>query len=203
MTTALLAFAAFAALLTITPGVDTALVIRMSIGGGARRGRQAALGVCSGVVVWGVASAAGITALLSASERAYDALRIAGALYLVWLGVRALIARRREEDGVEPDVSPAAAFRTGLLSNLLNPKVGAFYLSVLPQFIPKGAPVLATSTLLALVHAGEGIVWLFLVASLTARIGGILKRPSIRRRLEQVTGAVLVAFGIRLALERR
>lgn len=203
MTTALLTFAAFAALLTITPGVDTALVIRMSIAGGARRGRLAALGVCSGVVVWGFASAAGITALLSASERAYDTLRIAGALYLIWLGVRALVARREDEGESGGDVSPAAAFRTGLLSNLLNPKVGAFYLSVLPQFIPKGAPVLATSLLLAAVHAVEGILWLFLVASLTARLGGVLRRPSIKRRLEQVTGAVLVAFGLRLALERR
>lgn len=203
MTTALLTFAAFAALLTITPGVDTALVIRMSIAGGARRGRLAALGVCSGVVVWGFASAAGITALLSASERAYDTLRIAGALYLIWLGVRALFARREDEGESGGDVSPAAAFRTGLLSNLLNPKVGAFYLSVLPQFIPKGMPVLATSLLLAAVHAVEGILWLFLVASLTARLGGVLRRPSIKRRLEQVTGAVLVAFGIRLALERR
>ena len=202
MIRAIIAFSAFAALLTITPGVDTALVIRMSLSGGRRRGWLAAAGVCTGVLCWGFASAAGITALLSASQRAYDLLRLAGAAYLVWLGVRALVSRSdAEPSGIVQ--SGASVFRTGLLSNLLNPKVGVFYLSVLPQFIPKGAPVLATSMLLAFVHALQGILWLGLVALLVDRLGALLGRPLIKRRLEQVTGAVLVAFGLRLALDRR
>jgi threonine/homoserine/homoserine lactone efflux protein len=200
---AVLAFSAFAALLTITPGVDTALVIRMSLSGGVRRGWMAALGICAGVLCWGFASAAGITALLSASRRAYDGLRIAGAIYLVWLGIRALRAKAEADDPNEQIASRASTFRTGLLSNLLNPKVGAFYLSVLPQFVPKDAPVLATSMLLALVHALQGIVWLGLVAVLVARLGALLRRPVVKQRLEQFTGLVLVVFGVRLAFERR
>lgn len=205
MTGAVLGFTAFAALLTITPGIDTALVIRFSIAGGSRRGRLAAAGVCTGVLVWGAASAAGITALVTASERAYDALRIAGAVYLVFLGVRALMGRgdAAEREPAKTPLSGATAFRMGLTTNLLNPKVGAFYLSVLPQFVPNGAPVLATSLLLATIHALEGIVWLSLVATATARLGERLKRPSIARRLEQLTGIVLIGLGARLALERR
>lgn len=203
MARAVLAFSAFAALLTITPGVDTALVIRMSLSGGMRRGWLAALGICTGVLCWGFASAAGITALLSASQRAYDVLRIAGAIYLVWLGIRALRAKPNEGGAADAVVSGASTFRTGLLSNLLNPKVGAFYLSVLPQFIPDDAPVLATSMLLAFVHALQGILWLGLVAVLVERLGALLRRPVVKQRLEQFTGLVLVAFGIRLAVERR
>jgi threonine/homoserine/homoserine lactone efflux protein len=204
MPSALLAFAAFAALVTITPGLDTALVIRMSLGGGARAGRMTALGVCAGCLVWGAASAIGVTAVLSASSRAYDVLRVAGAIYLVWLGFRALLTRA-EADHDEGDVrttSAAGALRAGLLTNLLNPKVGAFYVSALPQFIPEDAPVLATSMLLAAVHALEGIVWLFLVEALVGRLGAQLRRPVVKRRLEQVTGVVLVALGVRLAVER-
>jgi RhtB (resistance to homoserine/threonine) family protein len=207
MMSALLAFSFFAALLTITPGVDTALVIRMSLGGGARTGRLAGAGVCTGVLVWGFASAVGITALLTASERAFNVLRIAGAVYLVWLGVKALRARPRDEaeENAAGDDGPsgAVAFRTGLLSNLLNPKVGVFYLSVLPQFIPRGAPVLATSMLLAAVHALEGIIWLVLIATLVDRLGALFRRPTVRARLEQLTGVVLVGLGIRLAFEKR
>lgn len=202
----MLAFAAFAALLTVTPGLDTALVIWMSLGGGSGSGRVTALGVCSGVILWGAASALGLTAILTASERAYDVVRTAGAAYLVWLGVRAIVRGPTADevgDGQRPAKSPAAAFRAGLFSNLLNPKIGAFYLSVLPQFVPEGAPVLATSVLLAVVHALEGIVWLFLVASLVGRLGARLQRPSVRQRLEQLTGLVLVGLGVRLAFERR
>lgn len=195
----------FAILLTITPGLDTALVIRMSLGGGPRIGRIAALGVCLGVVVWGAAGAIGVAAVLTTSGRAYDVLRVAGAIYLIWLGMRALLVRAPIDEEVAPPQAPSAAgaFRAGLLSNLLNPKVGAFYVSALPQFIPEGAPVLPTSTLLAGVHALEGIVWLFLVASLVGRLGAQLRRPVVKRRLEQATGVVLVALGVRLGLERR
>jgi threonine/homoserine/homoserine lactone efflux protein len=201
---AVVAFSAFAALLTITPGLDTALVIRTSLRGTARAGRMTALGVCLGVLVWGAAGALGLTAVLTASKRAYDVVRIAGAAYLIWLGARALFARAAADDsGESAPSSPAGAFRAGLLSNLLNPKVGAFYVSVLPQFIPEGAPVFATSMLLATAHALQGILWLFLVASLVGRLGARLQRPNVKRRLEQLTGIVLIALGARLALDRR
>ena len=199
------AFAAFAALITITPGLDTALVVRTSLAGSARAGRVTAMGVCLGVLVWGAAGALGLSAVLTASERAYDVVRFAGAAYLVWLGVRALMTRTAPEDARVENAprSTARAFRAGLLSNLLNPKIGAFYVSVLPQFIPEGAPVLATSMLLAAVHALEGIVWLFLVATLVGRVGTRLQRPRVKQRLEQLTGLVLVGLGVRLAFDRK
>jgi threonine/homoserine/homoserine lactone efflux protein len=164
-----------------------------------------ALGVCTGVLIWGAAGAVGLTAILTASEQAYDFVRIAGAAYLIWLGVKALLARATVEDaavGRHPRTL-GRAFRAGLFSNLLNPKIGAFYVSVLPQFIPEEASVLATSMLLAAVHALEGILWLFLVASLVGRLGTRLQRPRVKQRLEQLTGLVLVGLGLRLALDRR
>lgn len=207
-----LAFALVAGVLTITPGLDTALVIRSSLAGGRRSGRLAATGVCTGVLAWGILSAVGVSALVTASRTAFDVVRIAGAAYLLALGARSFL-RPRAAGAADGDASegddradvrrPRSAFRSGLLSNLLNPKVGAFYVSVLPGFIPPRAPVLATSMLLAGIHATEGIVWLTIVATLVTRIGPVMRTPRVRRALERVTGGVLVALGIRLALERR
>jgi len=206
----LLGFAFFAALLTITPGLDTLLVLRVTGSGGRAAGVAAAAGIATGCLVWGTASAVGVTALLTASRLAFDALRIAGAAYLVWLGVRALwtVRRRPDEDRTDAPALPAGqhwsrgrAMRTGLTTNLLNPKVGAFYLSVLPQFLPDGVNPLAGSMALTAIHALEGMLWLSAVVLVVNRARTLLSRPSVRRRFEQLTGVVLVGFGIRLALD--
>ena len=219
----LAAFAVFAAVLTVTPGLDTMLVLRTAAVVGRRAGLAAVLGILLGCLVWAVASALGVTAILTASRIAFDVLRIAGALYLGWLGVRALWrARRRMEGrpeaggqpdaagGTEPagrppaEVGPAgawAAFRTGLTTNLLNPKVGVFYLSVMPQFLPAGVDPLAGSLALGAVHVLEGLIWLSLVVVAVGQARGWLTRPRVRRRLEQVTGVVFLGFGLRLALD--
>lgn len=207
MLRSLWAFSAVAALLTVTPGLDTVLVLRSSIAGGRRAGAASALGVCCGLLVWGLATALGVAALLAASVVAYDAIRIAGAVYLVVLGVRTLLALRR--DGEPPEVvacgqrTPGTAFRQGLTTNLLNPKVGVFYVTLLPQFVPEGAPVLATTLLLAGVHALQGVLWLGGIAWAAGRARALLSRAEIRRRLEAVTGLVFIGFGVRLALSRR
>src|SRR5271168_221709 len=135
----LLAFVAAASLVTITPGLDTALVLRAAAADGRRAGAWAAAGVGAGCLTWGAAVALGLTALLAASTAAYVALRWAGAAYLLYLGVRLLLAPR---SAMQIDTAPTAGahpFRRGLLTNLLNPKVGVFYVSFLPQFIPSGA----------------------------------------------------------------
>ncbi len=201
-----LAFAVVAALLTITPGIDTALVIRNTLQDGRRVGLQTSMGICCGLIVWGLLSALGVTAVLTASRVAFDVLRLAGAAYLVYLGVRTLLHARRGDDevviaggGVR---SGRAAFRTGLLNNLLNPKVGVFYLTLLPQFVPAGAPVLGVSVLLASVHFAEGLLWLSLLTLAVHRASRLLRRASVRRTLERVTGLVLLGFGARVALER-
>lgn len=227
MGNSLLAFAAFAALVTMTPGVDTLLVLRASAAGGRGAGVAAAIGIGVGCLTWATAGAIGVTALLAASQLAFDVLQLAGAAYLCWLGARALwsVRRRRSGAGVpssakhpaaSPDPAPVApadlagsgerwsrwrALRAGLTTNLLNPKVGVFYLSVLPQFLPTGLHPLAGSLALAMIHVIEGLAWLSLLAVLVTQARGWLTRPTIRRRFEQVTGAVLLALGLRLAID--
>jgi RhtB (resistance to homoserine/threonine) family protein len=203
----LTAFAAFAAVLTVTPGLDTMLVLRTSAMVGRRAGFAAVLGILLGCLVWAVASALGVTAVLAASRLAFDALRIAGAAYLFWLGARALWrARRARPEAPEPEtrrLGAATAFRIGLTSNLLNPKVGVFYLSVMPQFLPAGVDPLAGSLALGAVHVLEGLVWLSLLVLAVGRARRWLTRPTVRRRLEQLTGVVFLGFGVRLALDLR
>jgi threonine/homoserine/homoserine lactone efflux protein len=214
VTTSLLAFAAFAAILTVTPGVDTLLVLRASAVGGRAAGIAAAAGISLGCLIWATAGAIGVTAVLAASRLAFDVLRVAGAGYLCWLGARALWSTRRHRSDEASPLSldePAApgerwthwrALRTGLTTNLLNPKVGVFYLSVLPQFLPDGLHPLVGSLALAMIHNIEGILWLSLLAVLVTRARSWLTRATVRRRFEQVTGAVLLALGLRLAIDR-
>ncbi|TDD94365.1 LysE family translocator [Actinomadura rubrisoli] len=205
MLTACLAFAAVAALVTVTPGLDTMLVLRTTVTSGRRTGILAAAGVASGCLAWAVASAAGLTALLAASRLAFDALRVAGACYLLWLGGQALWKARRRAfgDGEVPDpsVSGSAALRTGFVTNLLNPKIGVFYMSLLPQFVPHGAPMFGTSMVFAVIHAAEGLLWFALVVAAAGAARRALARPAVRRRLQQVTGLAFIVFGLRLATE--
>ena len=205
MTGSLLAFALFAAVLAITPGLDTFLVLRTTAAGGRTAGFAAVVGIGLGCMVWAVASAIGVTAILSASRVAFEVLRIAGVAYLCWLGGRALwFARRPAADTPAAPVEEWGrwrALRTGLATNLLNPKVGVFYLSVLPQFLPDGNPLVG-SLVLATIHVGEGFVWLTLVVLAVDRASGWFTRPNVRRRLEQLSGLVFLGFGLRLAFER-
>jgi threonine/homoserine/homoserine lactone efflux protein len=210
---AALAFSVAAALLTLTPGLDTMFVVRTSIASGARIGLVGGLGVCLGTLLWASASAAGVTAVLVASRAAYDVLRIGGAAYLTFVGLRMLWRSRAGRAAVasnEPagtgwtpgrSASGLEAFRTGLFTNLLNPKVGVFYVTLLPQFVPKQAPVFAFSLLLASIHALQGIVWFAVLTAATTRVRRLFGRPGIKRGLDRVTGVVFVGFGARLALE--
>ena len=219
MLAATLAFAAAALVLTLTPGLDTMFVVRTSMASGRSVGLAGGLGVSTGTLVWGAASAAGVTALLVASRVGYDALRIAGAGYLTFVGVRMIwrarrraraaseLSNRREVAGTGwTPGNPASAldaFRTGLLTNLLNPKVGVFYVTLLPQFVPHRAPVFAFSLLLAAIHACEGLAWFALLTAGLSRVRPLIRRPSVRRVLDRVTGVVFIGFGVRLALEGR
>ncbi|TDC63123.1 LysE family translocator [Actinomadura sp. GC306] len=194
-----------AALLTITPGVDMMLVLRSTVTGGRRTGLLSSAGVVTGLMCWAMTSAVGLTALLAASRLAFDVLRVAGACYLLWLGVRALwTARHRTRDTADPSDTRASgltAFRTGLTTNLLNPKVGVFYVSLLPQFIPDGASVFWTSMLFAVIHAAESLLWLALVVGAAGAARRTLTRPAVKRRLQQLTGVAFIGFGLRLAID--
>jgi threonine/homoserine/homoserine lactone efflux protein len=204
-------FAAFfgvSAIVIMTPGPDTALTIRNTLLGGKRAGIFTAVGVSGGQTAWTLATAAGIAALLAASEPAFLAVKLAGSAYLVWLGVQAIVSalrgrsRQHSELSRRRPFSRRTALRQGLLSNLGNPKMAAFFPSLLPQFAPQehAFPVLLG---LGFAFCLMTLVWLTAYAFAVARASDFLGRPAIRRVVEAVTGAVLVALGVRLATERR
>ena len=202
---ALIAFVIAATLLTITPGLDTALVLRTAGVEGPRKAALAGIGIGLGCLAWGVVVALGLGVLLQASELAYTALRWAGAAYLVWLGIKLIRSPREGLGEVATETigaSGAAWLRRGLLTNLLNPKIGIFYVSFLPQFIPAGADVPGTTILLAAIHAALGLVWFGALILATRPIATALRRPTTVRLLDRLTGGLFLLFGARLALVR-
>jgi threonine/homoserine/homoserine lactone efflux protein len=205
----LLAFLGISALVIVTPGQDTALTIRNTLAGGRRSGVGTALGVSAGQAVWTVAASAGVAALLVASEPAFLALKLAGAAYLVFLGAQALLAafggtRPSDEPAAGAGrLTPRAAFRQGVVSNLGNPKMAVFFTSLLPQFAPEGGASFAAMLALGLVFCTMTLAWLTAYSFVVERAGAVLRRPAVRRMLDAFTGAVLVALGLRLATERR
>ncbi|RJL35344.1 LysE family translocator [Bailinhaonella thermotolerans] len=195
-------------LISMAPGPSTVVIMRQSMRSGRRAGVAAVLGNEAGWLSWSVAAALGLSALLAVSQLAYDVLRLAGAAFLIWLGVRALWSARRGGPGPAeaaeraPD-SWGRNFRLGLLTNLANPKAGLFAMSFLPQFVPPGAPVLGTLLLLAVVSAVIDLAWYLGIVWLVGAARRFFGRPRVWRRLERVSGVVLVALGIRLAVEAR
>jgi threonine/homoserine/homoserine lactone efflux protein len=202
----LLAFVAAAGLLTITPGVDTAMVLRTSMAQGPRAGFAAALGICAGLSAWGVAAAFGITAILAASEAAFTAMKWIGAAYLFYLGIKLLARPRATLQTESPDgystnkPGMLDPLRRGFLTNMLNPKVGIFYLTFLPQFIPHGVGVAAFSLLLAGIHVLLAFGWLSLLVAATVPLGEFLAKPRIVKSLDRLTGCVFLFFGLKLAV---
>lgn len=208
-------FALMVGLLTLTPGLDTTLILHTAALGHRRRAWGVVLGIQSGTLVWGVLTSLGVTALLTASHLAYEALRWAGAAYLVWMGGSLLWATRHHSSRESPptagarvegktrtsaDDTPLGGWRQGFVTNLLNPKMGAFYMAVLPQFIPAGASRLASGVLLAGVHILLAVTWACALIAFAHVLRDRLQRPSARRYLDRITGTVIATFGIRLAL---
>nr|WP_308072733.1 LysE family translocator [Streptomyces bambusae] len=218
MSTALWSFALVVGLLTVTPGLDTALILRTAALGRRTRAWGVVLGIQTGTLTWGTLTSLGVTALLTASHLAYEVLRWAGAAYLLWMAARMIRDTFRNTAGHEgasdadadadadADPRPAAGtdtllggWRQGTLTNLLNPKVGVFYVAVLPQFIPADAPHFTTGVLLTGVHITLGLVWsTVLIASATA-LGARLRSPRARKVLDRITGTLIGAFALRLA----
>ena len=196
--THLVAFLGVSLLVIVTPGQDTALTIRNTLLGGRRAGVRTAAGVAAGQATWTLAASAGVVALLRASEPAFTAVRLAGAAYLVYLGLQTLLRRGHVESRAGGGGSSRRALRQGLLSNLGNPKMAMFFTSLLPQFGSSFASLVA----LGLGFCSLTFLWLSGYAWAVARAGDVLRRPRIRRALDRVTGVVLVAFGLRLAAER-
>ncbi|MET8700664.1 LysE family translocator [Kitasatospora sp. NPDC004723] len=214
MTTALWSFALVVGLLTLTPGLDTALILRTSALGHRRQAWGVVLGIQTGTLLWGTLTSAGVTALLTASRVGYEVLRWAGAAYLVWMGIGMIRARAgggdadadgdEQAQGAAEEKAPAgglaSGWRRGLLTNLLNPKVGVFYVAVLPQFIPAGVPHFAAGVALTCVHVVEGLLWSLVLVGFARVLRGWLRRPAARRAMDRVTGVVVVGFGVKLAV---
>ena len=206
-----LAFTVAAAVLTIAPGPDNMLVIRNVLRGGRRDGMITAFGICAGLFVHATLSALGVSMLLMHSAAAFRLVKLAGAGYLVWLGVQSLRRTVRTpplpesvgEVGPARGVTPQQCFLEGLLSNVLNPKTAVFYLAFLPQFIAPTDPVLTQSLLLAGIHYVESILWFATLSVLLDHTRRFILKSTVRRWLDGLCGAVLVGFGARLALERQ
>ncbi|MEN4770594.1 LysE family translocator [Duffyella gerundensis] len=200
----LLTFSLAAVLLTLTPGLDTALILRTATTEGKNQAIQAALGINTGCLLWGVAIAFGLGSVVAVSELAYDILKYCGAAYLGWLGVCMLVRPRKQL--IVADASNKTAsnwFLKGVLGNALNPKVGIFYVSFLPQFIPQGhSPVIWTFGLVT-IHITMGIVWSLMLIGATRPQASLLRKEKVIRWLDRTTGLVFLLFAARLAISRR
>ncbi|MGZ6644298.1 MAG: LysE family translocator, partial [Solirubrobacteraceae bacterium] len=204
-------FVGVAALVIVTPGPDTALTVRNALLGGRRAGVATAAGVALGLAVWTAAASAGLAALLVASEPAFVAVKLAGAAYLVLLGAQTLLHALRGDRGGEAGhrdrgrarLRPAAALRQGLLNDLGNPKIAVFFTTLLPQFAPAHGAAFFTLLGLGLLFCAMTFAWLCAYSAAVARAGDLLRRPRLRRAMDAVMGAALVAVGVRVAVERR
>ncbi len=198
----LVAFVAVSAVVICTPGQDTALTIRNTLSGGRTCGVATAGGVALGLSIWTIAASVGVVALLSASEPAFRALRLAGAGYLVFLGVQSLVAAAHGRAPRTPHsgapTTPRRALRQGVVSNLGNPKIALFFASLLPQFAPEGHGAFAGFLALGFVFSLMTLAWLSLYAVVVHRLRELLD-GTVRRILDAATGVVLVALGLRVA----
>ncbi|WP_160108727.1 LysE family translocator [Pseudomonas izuensis] len=200
----LLAFTFAATLLTLTPGLDTALVLRTATVEGKQQAFRAALGINAGCLLWGAAVAFGLGALIAVSELAYNGLKYCGAAYLAWLGLNMLLRPRSALSPAEADARPNANwFLKGMMGNVLNPKVGIFYVSFLPQFIPQGHNLIAWTFGLVSIHVVLGLLWSSTLIGATQQLAGVLRREKVITWMDRTTGLVFVLFAARLAFSKR
>lgn len=208
----LLPFCAVAVVFAVSPGPDALLVLNRALNQGRQPALLTALGSASGLVTWGLLSALGIAAILSSSATAFAVLKTLGAAYLILLGLQAI--RRARRSAAEPErmaaeqsircrVAPGAAFRQGLLTNLLNAKAGVFFVAILPQFITPQDDTLTATLIFAVVDAIASLLVLSCYTALALAAAGVLRRPAARRIVDRVTGAILVVLGARLATAAR
>lgn len=207
----LIAFCAVAGVVIVTPGVDMALVMKNVLARGRTAGFYTIVGVCSGMVVYGVCSALGLSAILSRSTTAFTVVKLAGAAYLIYLGVQAIRASFQQKSDkaatsarvARPGAGKREWYLQGLLSNLLNPKIAVFFLTFIPQFITPDDPPLVAPLLLTALFLGLGFGWLILYLYAIDRLAGLLRGPRAQRILERITGTALIALGVRLARATR
>lgn len=200
----LIAYTFAATLLTLTPGLDTALVLRTATVEGRQQALRAALGINAGCLIWGAAVAFGLGALIALSELAFSILKYCGAAYLCWLGANMLLRPRSSLGAAQAEGNPDSNwFVKGMTGNILNPKIGIFYVSFLPQFIPQGEPLVAWTFGLVAIHVLIGMLWSITLITATRPLAGVLRREKVITWMDRTTGMIFVLFAARLALSKR
>ncbi|MDD0984062.1 LysE family translocator [Pseudomonas shahriarae] len=200
----LLAFTLATTLLTLTPGLDTTLVLRTATVEGKQQALRAALGINAGCFLWGAAVAFGLGALIAVSEVAFNLLKYCGAAYLAWLGLNMLLRPRTSLTVGEAHAQPGTRwFLKGMLGNVLNPKIGIFYVSFLPQFIPQGHSLIAWTFGLVSIHVVLGMAWSLTLIGATQPLAAVLRRSKVITWMDRSTGLLFVLFAARLALSKR
>lgn len=199
MLTALLGATGVLALLTLVPGPDMAIVTKRAVSRGRGDGLRTVAGIAVGLLIWGALTVAGLAALLAASAEVYLVVKLAGAAYLCWLGVRSLLRPGAEPAGRRPEAGAGGAWRTGLVANVLNPKIAVFYTGLLPALAPPGLRPAVGMALLVLVHVLLTVMWLGTYVYVLSRARRFFARPRVRRALDRTTGVVLIGFGVRVA----
>lgn len=203
MTTMLIPYLIAITLLTITPGLDTTLIIRTATIEGKAKAFQAALGINLGCIVWGVIVACGLGALLMTSYLAFNALKWMGAIYLTWLGLNLILKPRNQLAGLNDATTTQNWFIKGFWGNLLNPKVGIFYISFLPQFIPQSSSPVIWTMGLVMIHVVIGFIWSIFLISAMQTISGYLKQPKFIKYMDRITGSIFILFALKLAFSKR
>ena len=203
MVTALLGFAAASVLIVMLPGPDTLVVVRNMLRGGRRGATSAAAGVLTGLLVWVVAVSLGLSAIVTASHTGYLVLRYVGGAYLIWIGIQAVRSRMRDQGDVARTPRPVlgSGFVAGFATDLLNPKVGVFFVSFLPAFVPRGTDVGTASLAFGAVFVLETLVYFALLIRVADRVVAWMTDARRRRLLDRLAGVVFIAFGLRLATE--
>ncbi|ALG05636.1 LysE family translocator [Kibdelosporangium phytohabitans] len=201
----LLAFMGVVLLAAMSPGPDFVIVTRHAAISGKRAGMAAGLGIAGGVFVWALVAALGVASLLAASAIAYTVVKLIGAAYLAYLGVKALIGAWRRGERVQldarlPPARPLVAFRQGLITNLLNPKCAVFFVALMPQFLP-GTPTLTDTLMLSAVTVLITITWFTVLANLVGLLKTFFTSPKVRKAMDTVTGTILIAFGLKIATD--
>ncbi|MGC6370062.1 LysE family translocator [Pseudomonas sp. K2I15] len=200
----LLAFTFAATLLTLTPGLDTALVLRTATVEGKQQALRATLGINAGCLLWGAAVAFGLGALIAVSEVAFNVLKYCGAAYLAWLGLNMLLRPRSSLAPVKANGKPGANwFLKGMMGNVLNPKIGIFYVSFLPQFIPQGHSLVGWTFGLVSIHVVISLIWSLILIGATQPLAGVLRREKVIKWMDRTTGMIFVLFAARLAFSKR
>lgn len=203
MTTMLIPYLIAITLLTITPGLDTTLIIRTATLEGKAKAFQAALGINLGCIVWGVIVACGLGALLMTSDLAFNVLKWMGAIYLAWLGLNLILKPRSQLAGLNDSTTAQNWFIKGFWGNLFNPKVGIFYISFLPQFIPQSSSPIIWTMGLVMIHVVIGLFWsIFLIVAMQS-ISAYLKQPKFIQYMDRITGSVFILFALKLAFSKR